>query len=54
MVELVIWAILLLAAAVALVMGVITSDWLAAPPQYLPGPHIPLPFGFISGLAMVF
>jgi hypothetical protein len=54
MVELAVWAILLLAAAVALVVGVVTSDWLSGAPEYLPGPAIPLPFGFISGLAMVF
>jgi hypothetical protein len=54
MVELVGWAILLLAAAVALVIGVVTSDWLSGAPVYLPGPSIPLPFGFISALAMAF
>jgi hypothetical protein len=55
MVEIAVLAILLLAAAVALVAGVFTNpNWLSGAPEYLPTPQQPLPFGFISSLAMVF
>lgn len=54
MVEIVVLAMLLLAAAVGVVYGVLSSNWLSGAPVYLPTPQQALPFGFISGLATLF